>query len=581
MAVNVALPDEMVPLIARQSHTALYGGAAGFISRELLPTSFVAVTVAATLMPLAESEFSPGMDPVPGGPVGPAGRFEHREQVEALSDEPGSVQHQLNDMAGPGAVLRVDGFEGSALPAKAQIRSIRISRDQFAAEFHSAGGVSIESITQPGLGPLRYTANGLGRSGDLSARSPFVETKGPEQNMRYGFNAGGGLIKNKSSFNLGVFGSDAYDTPNLNAALPNGTVASQPLNLHAQHNNLFVNGQMDYALTLDQTLRFGYNLTRFTNDNLGVGGYDGPGRAFSNETTAHNIRVQHYGPIGRRMFSRSRLQLFVTDTDTQSATNAPTIRVNDAFTSGGAQLAGGDHTRRLNLGSDLDYVRGRHSIRSGIVFDAAWTRSDSTANYLGTYTFNSLAAYNVGLPSNYTRRIGDPNLSYQLFDAALYSQDDFRLRKNLTLSAGVRSRSAARRDPLNFVPRVGVTWSPFKGGQTTLRGSAGLFYDWMPTSTYEQTLRVDGERQQEVNIVNPSYPDPGTAGVIPPTNRYVLDPAYHMPRTARVSAGVDQQLVKVVRLSATYSYQHGSDLARGINLSRFAWCHPATRGLRS
>ena len=491
-----------------------------------------------------------------------------REQIEALSDDPTILQQQLNDMAGPGAVIRVDGFEGSPLPAKAQIRSIRISRDQFAAEFHTAGGVSIEIITQPGLGPLRYNASGLARNGDFSARSPFVAEKGPEQNMRYGFGVGGGLIKNKSSFNLNVFGTDSYDTPNLNAALPNGTVAAQPLNLHAQHNNLFVNGQMDYALTLDQTLRFGYNLTRFTNDNLGIGGYNGPGMAFSNDTTAHNIRVQHYGPIGRRMFTRSRLQLFVTDTDTTSATNAPTIRVNDAFTSGGAQLAGGDHTRRLNLGSDLDYVRGKHSIRTGVVFDAAWTRSDSTSNYLGTYTFSSLAAFNAGLASNYTRRIGDPNISYQLFDGSLYSQDDYRIRKNLTLSAGVRYEIQSHvGDRLNFGPRVGVTWAPFKSGQTTLRGSTGLFYDWMPTSTYEQVLRVDGERQQEVNIINPSYPDPGTGGAIPPTNRYVFDPAYHMPRTARISAGVDQGLLKVIRVSATYSYQHGSDLARGLNLN--------------
>jgi hypothetical protein len=491
-----------------------------------------------------------------------------REEIEALSDDPAILQQQLNDMAGPGAIIRVDGFEGSPLPAKAQIRSIRISRDQFAAEFHSAGGVSIEIITQPGLGPLRYNASGLARNGDLSARSPFVATKGPEQNTRYGLGIGGGLIKNKSSFNLNVFGSDAYDTPNLNAALPDGTVVSQPMNLHAQHNNLFVNGQADYALTLDQTLRFGYNFTRFSNDNLGIGGYDGPGRAYSNESNAHNIRVQHYGPIGRRMFTRSRLQLFVTDSSTQSLTNAPTVRVNDAFTSGGAQLAGGDHSRRLNLGSDLDYVRGRHSIRSGVVLDATWTRSDSTSNYLGTYTFSSLAAYNAGVASNYTRRVGDPNISYQLFDGALYSQDDFRLRKNLTLSAGVRYEIQSHvNDKLNIGPRVGVTWAPFKSGQTTLRGSGGLFYDWMPASTYEQVLRVDGERQQEVNIVDPSYPDPGTGGEIPPTNRYLLDPAYHMARTTRISAGVDQGLLKVVRVSATYSYQHGSHLARGLNLN--------------
>ena len=58
------------------------------------------------------------------------------------------------------------------------------------------------------------------------------------------------------------------------------------------------------------------------------------------------------------------------------------------------------------------------------------------------------------------------------------------------------------------MPRFGVTWAPFASGQTTLRSSWGLFYDWLPTNTYEQTLRVDGFRQQEMDIVNPAYPDP-------------------------------------------------------------------------
>ena len=64
-----------------------------------------------------------------------------RDQIDALSDDPTVLQQQLQDMAGPGAVIRIDGFEGGALPPKAMIRSIRIARDQFAAEFHSAGGV--------------------------------------------------------------------------------------------------------------------------------------------------------------------------------------------------------------------------------------------------------------------------------------------------------------------------------------------------------------------------------------------------------------------------------------------------------
>src|SRR5204863_6556288 len=138
-------------------------------------------------------------------------------------------------------------------------------------------------------------------------------------------------------------------------------------------------------------------------------------RAFANANTQHNVRVQHYGPIGRRAFIRSRLQVFVADADAQSATAATTLRVNDAFTSGGAQLSGGDHARRVNLGTDLDYVRGRNSIRTGLLLDSAWTRSDSAANYRGTYTFDNLQAFDARQPSNYTKRVGDPNLSYRIF----------------------------------------------------------------------------------------------------------------------------------------------------------------------
>jgi hypothetical protein len=222
------------------------------------------------------------------------------------------------------------------LPAKAQIRSIRISRDQFAAEFHSAGGVSIEIITQPGLGPVRYFTNFRVRDDALTGTSPFVSSRGPERNTNFGGGLNGTLIKDKSSFGLFVFGVNSYDTPNLNAVLPTGTHA-ESLKLRTPRENLFVNGQMDYAVTLDQTLRFGYNLSRFTNENLGVGGYDEPERAYSNQNRTHNIRVQHFGPLGRRAFLRSRVQMFVADSESVSATQAPTIRVNDFFTSGGAQ----------------------------------------------------------------------------------------------------------------------------------------------------------------------------------------------------------------------------------------------------
>jgi len=490
-----------------------------------------------------------------------------RDEIEALSDDPATLRQQLQDMAGPGAVIRIDGFEGGALPAKAQIRSIRISRDQFAAEYHTAGGVFIEIITQPGLGPIRYNTTLQMRDGSVSGRSPFVPVKGPEQNTTFGLGLGGTLIKEKSSFYISAYGINSYDTPNLNAALPTGTQALA-LGLKTPRNNLFVNGQMDYALTLDQTLRFGYNLTRVTNRNLGVGGYDEPDRAYSTESNVNTVRIQHFGPLGRRAVTRSRLQIIWSDNETASATEAPTIRVLDAFTSGGAQLSGGDHSRLIDLGSDLDYVLGKHSLRMGLLLNGGWYHSNSSSNYLGTYTFDNLQAYLANQPSNYTRRLGDPNISYQNLQGGFYFQDDIRVRKNLTLSPGVRYELQTHVPEYNNIgPRVGVTWAPFSSGTTTLRGSAGIFYDWLPTGTYDQSVRVDGLRQQELNIVDPAFPSPGNLGVVPPVNRYLLDGGYELPQTTRFSAGIEQGLGKLVRVVTTYSYQRGSRLSRGFNLN--------------
>ena len=117
----------------------------------------------------------------------------------------------------------------------------------------------------------------------------------------------------------------------------------------------------------------------------------------------------------------------------------------------------------------------------------------------------------------------------------VYIQDDIKIRKNLTVTGGVRYEAQTHvPDKLNFAPRAGFTWAPFKSGKTTLRGSWGMFYDWLPTSTYLQTLQVDGVRQRELNIVNPSFPDPGDVGTTPPTNRYLLA---ERPRHGAIRSG--------------------------------------------
>ena len=102
-----------------------------------------------------------------------------QEQIQALSDDPTEMQRQIMELAGPDAILRVDSFEGQQLPPKSQIKSIHVTRDQFAAETEQPGSTFVDVITQPGIGPIRGGANFSFRDGSMSAQEPVHADEGP------------------------------------------------------------------------------------------------------------------------------------------------------------------------------------------------------------------------------------------------------------------------------------------------------------------------------------------------------------------------------------------------------------------
>jgi len=491
-----------------------------------------------------------------------------REQIAALPDDPDEMERVLKAMAPPGATIRIDGFTGGKLPPKSQIRSIRLPRmDMMAAQNHGGlgGAMHIDIMTQPGMGPMRGGVDFAFRDDALNARNPFVTVKGDERLQRYGASLSGTIRPNRSSYSATVQRGVQYDTSNLLAAVPAGTRAEpvrQPMD------SFIVTGRFDQAITKDHAARFSFQRSSSSRRNLGIGGYDLPERAYSSEAADNLFRASENGPLGRRFFIESRLQLRWSGSENRSATDAQTIRVLDSFTSGGAQQTGGTHAIEFELASDLDYVRGRHSWRTGVLLEGGRYHSDETSNYLGTFTFSSMIDYLAGRPAAYTRRIGDPDVRYSSVQAGFYIQDDYRVARSVMLSYGLRYEAQTLvPDQNNFSPRLSVTWSPLKSGKTTFRGGCGFFEDWLGTGIYRQTIQVDGLRQRELNFLNPGYPDPGDGGTTPPTNRYLLSDGLILPGSLSANAGVDQQLVGSLRVNATYTYRRGRNLLRGHNLN--------------
>jgi carboxypeptidase family protein/TonB-dependent receptor-like protein len=489
-----------------------------------------------------------------------------RDQIDQLSDDPAIARQQLEDLAGPGAAILIDSFEGGQLPNKSQIRSIRISRDQFAAESHSAGGIRIEIVTQPGQGNIRGQARTNFYTSKMDGSNPLVDRAPPAQNVNSGMNLSGGLLKDRMSFSLNWSGTSNYTSP-VQIASGSSDTRTRVLPIKNRTTSESYSGGIDWAVTKNQTARFSVSHYNSVSRNAGLGAYDAPERGYTSENPEWYIQAGHTGPIGRRMMLYNRFYYDEYSSKASSTVEAPTYIVPDDVSRGGAQRRGRTDTMAFYYSSDLDYVHGRHSFRSGIELQHTRFDSDSETNYLGTYYFESPGAFDAGQPRSYTRRIGDPNIRYSNTQFSIYFQDDVRLSKALTMTPGVRYELQTHTTDLNNVmPRFGVTWAP-GAGRTTYRASVGIFHDWLSTSVYQQTLQFDGYRMQEVNMADPSFPDPGPLGPATPVQRYLLADDIVLPRTARASLGLSRTINPMVSVSAVYAYTRGIGLFVGENLN--------------
>ncbi len=460
-------------------------------------------------------------------------------EIDELPDDPEEMERVLKEMAGPGAIMRVNGFRGGKLPPKDQIAQIRFHRNMFAADSHEPGMVSVDIVTKPGLEHWRGSTNLGLRNDALNARNAFAPAKGEERNERVGVSLNGPLWKKHTSLAMSVDGVDAFDSRTIVAALPSGYFANT---VRKPTDTLNVSTRVEHALTKAQQLRLEMQRNHVFNDNLGVGDFDLTERAFHQTRNESLVRASLAGSIRKSLFNDFRFQFRNVDTAFGALTQAPAVLVLNAFNSGGAQIDGERHAADVEIADDLDIAVGKHAVRAGLQFEGGRYRSDERRNTFGTFTFADLDAFTAGRPTTYTRTVGDP-----------------RVEVSQTQTRG------------------GMAWSPFKNGKTTVRAGAGVFFDWFDALTYQQAIQLDGTHQQIETIVQPGYPDPSIGGraLLLPNGRVQLMPDLEQPRLVETSVGVERQLPGAARLNVMYMRRRGSSELRGVNINA-----PAANGIR-
>jgi outer membrane receptor for ferrienterochelin and colicin len=179
---------------------------------------------------------------------------------------------------------------------------------------------------------------------------------------------------------------------------------------------------------------------------------------------------------------------------------------------------------------NLRFTRENHTFKVGTDLNKVHVFNDFFFNGLGSYSFNSLLEFQNRQPAGFTRALpftptaGNPVALFDVYEAAVYAQDEWQVTPKLFVTYGLRydvsnfptkptanaalassvlkiDNTVQPSDRNNIAPRFGFTFAPAADGRQVIRGGTGLFYGRAPYVLYGNTLSNTGLTQLDLNCV--------------------------------------------------------------------------------
>jgi hypothetical protein len=544
------------------------------------------------------------------------------KDLEALSDDPDELAAELQALAGPsagpnGGQIYIDGFTAGQLPPKSSIREIRINQNPFSAEYEKLGYGRIEIFTKPGTDQFHGQLFITGNTAGFNARNPFETVPAGESLPGYDstqFNASlSGPISKKASFffnverrninNLNIINTPfvdptTFDIERLNESVGNSTTRTN------------LGPRFDWQLTPSNTLTLRYQFFRDTGNNEGISEFSLPTVAYNTHSTEHTLQISDTQTLSPKVVNETRFQFIRATSDQVPLSLDTTVSVQGAFSSGGNSKGTlRDTLDRYEFQNHTSMTLGKHFLKFGVRLRGSEDSNFASSNFNGTFSFGSrpnpncsaistpctpvtgIQAYQLTLQdlaganpltipqiiaagggaSQYSVTLGTGQASVSYFDAGLYVQDDWRVRQNITLSAGLRYESQNDiGDHADFAPRLAFAWGIGAKGKNppkmVLRGGWGIFYDRFTSDDVLTQQRLNGVVQQQFVVINPQFflPDaPKTPaqllalGVQIPPTVYTPNPNLRTPYLMQTGVTLERQLTKYANLSLTYLNSRG------------------------
>ncbi len=518
--------------------------------------------------------------------------------IDQLPLDSAQLLQQLQAISGGTSPdIFVNGFSGGALPPRDTIREIRINQNPYSAQYDTTpGNGRIEVFTKPGTGQLHGDLYSFGNSSNLNTQDPFATTQ-PSYYSYAGYASLGGPLTQHSSF----FSSGGRAAGQDNAIINAQTLDRNQLPVtfrdavSAPSATINVSTRLDAAIGSRSTVIARYTISQATQSNAGIGQLSLASQGFQGSTTNQTLQLSNSQIFSPRLVNDTRFQ-YSRDRDRQiPASTAPTIVVAGAFTGGGNPVANfNDNQDRYELQNYVSRSDTRQFFTFGGRFRATRDANYSQTNYNGTYTFACLDLTSTCTANAYRQTLlaapgsgatqfsitqGSPNVAVTVADTALFFQDDWKARRNLSVSAGLRFESQNRiADHADWAPRFGIAWSPIlkkdKPAQYTLRGGVGIFYRRLASSTVLQADRQNGVTQQQLIVTNPRFFYPNSSpsmaelsGAQSQSTTYRIAPNFHSPYAISSTVSVERRIGTHGSLTTTWLGLHGvhNQVTRNIN----------------
>jgi len=524
------------------------------------------------------------------------------KDLDALSDDPDELAEDLQALAGPsagpnGGQIYIDGFTGGQLPPKSSIREIRINQNPFSPEYDKLGYGRIEIFTKPGTDQYHGQFSVVGNSSYFNSTSPFATSTPAYDTTQYTANFGGPMSK-KASFFINFERRNIGDNAIVNAFVLDPTTFEQvPYNtsIPIPQTRTNISPRMDFQVTSTNTLSVRYQWWQNVQNNQGVGQFSLPSQAYNITSTENTFQLNDTQLFGSKVVNETRFQYLGDRINQMPALAAATVNVQGAF-------VGGGNSSGYNLGRQYHYelqnytsmLAGKHVFKFGAKLRAERDDASANPNFNGTFTFNSLDAYQIteqGLANGWTPAqiraagggagqfsitYGTPTVAVNYVDAGLYFSDDWKWKPNFTVSYGLRWETQTDiHDNGDLAPRVAIAWGV--GGtnpRTVVRAGWGMFYDRFAEQYVLQSEQLNGTTQLQYVVNQPNFypvvppersPLLATAKTFP--TQYQLGPNLRAAYTMQTAISVERQINKNANVAVSYLNSKGVHqfLTRNIN----------------